>query len=115
MIIAVRTLNINSAGKVTPVDVRIFMPEADDHVFICRYEIDWPDGTIASRAQGNDMVEALHLALHKLGSEMYMSRYHHEGTLSWRPGWVGYNFPLPKNGRDLLIGDDQRFFGLDEK
>ena len=28
-------------------------------------------------------------------------------------GWEGYNFPLPKNGRDLLIGDDQRFFGLD--
>lgn len=72
-----------------------------------------PEGRVRSRAQGNDMVEAIHLALQKIGTELYMSRHHHDGTLSWKAGWTGYNFPLPKNGRDLLIGHDQRFFGLD--
>lgn len=114
MIIATRTLHITSGDGATPVEVRMFMPEPDDHLFVCRYEIDWPEGRVRSRAQGNDMVEAIHLALQKIGTEMYMSRHHHERTLSWAPGWTGYNFPIPKNGRDLLIGDDQRFFGLDD-
>lgn len=115
MIVARRTMHIKTPSGQTDVEIRLFQPEPDDHVYVCRYEIDWPEGTIRSRAQGNDMIEALHYALQKLGAEMYMSRYHDEGSLSWMPGWVGYNFPIPKNGRDLLIGDDQRFFGLDDK
>ena len=30
-------------------------------------------------------------------------------------GWVGYNFPILRDGRDRLFGDDQRFSGLDDK
>lgn len=115
MIIAKRTMYIADRSGQLSVEIRLFQPQADDHVFICRYEIDWPEGQVSSQAQGNDMVEALHLALQKLGTEMYLSRYHHEGTLSWMPGWTGYNLPIPKNGRDLLVGDDQRFYGLDDK
>lgn len=113
MIIARRTMHVRSVNGDVPVEIRLFLPEAADHLYLCRYQIDWPDGTIESRAQGGDMIEAIHLALQKLGTEMYMSRHHHEGTLYWMADWVGYNFPLPKNGRDLLIGDDQRFHGLD--
>tara|TARA_R100000365_G_C2739530_1_gene68328 strand:+ start:740 stop:1087 length:348 start_codon:yes stop_codon:yes gene_type:complete len=115
MIIAARTMHITAGSGEVDAEVRLFQPETDEHLFICRYEIDWPEGTLRSQAQGNDMIEALHLALQKLGTEMYLSRYHHDGTLHWMSGWVGYNFPIPKNGRDLLIGDDQRFFGLDDK
>lgn len=115
MIIATRTMHIAASSGDFEAEIRLYQPEADEHLFVCRYEIDWPEGTIASKAQGNDMIEAIHLALQKLGTEMYMSRYHHEGRLTWMPGWIGYNFPVPINGRDLLIGDDQRFFGLDDK
>jgi hypothetical protein len=113
MIIAKRTMRVRSSDRTIPVEIRLYLPEAADHLFLCRYQIDWPEGTIESMAQGSDMMEAIHLALQKIGTEMYMSRYHHEGSLYWTDGWQGYNFPMPKNGRDLLIGDDQRFFGLD--
>ncbi|MGV8853554.1 MAG: DUF6968 family protein [Devosia sp.] len=113
MIIATRTMHIRSDSGDISVAIRLFLPVPSGSGWDCPYEIDWPEGTVKSRAGGNDMIEAIHLALHKLGTEMYMSRYHHEGRLAWMPSWTGYNFPLPKNGRDLLIGDDQTFFGLD--
>ena len=113
MIIATRTMFIDTAAGARPVEIRLYQPEEAKPKWICRYEIDWPEGKIGSQAQGNDMIEAIHYALQKLGTEMYLSHYHHERKLRWLPGWVGYNFPVPKNGRDLLIGDDQTYFGLD--
>ena len=113
MIIGTRTLFVDTPEGEKPVPIRLYLPEREEPKWICRYEIDWPEGTVKSRAQGNDMIEAIHLALQKLGTEMCFSRYHHERKLWWMKPWVGYNFPIPKNGRDLLIGDDQKFFGLD--
>jgi len=108
-------MTIGAGPNEKAVEIRLYQPERADPKWVCRYEIDWPEGTIRSQAQGNDMIEAIHMALQKLGTEMYLSRYHHEGSLHWMPGWVGYNFPIPKNGRDLLVGDDQIYFGPDEK
>lgn len=80
-------------------------------MWICRYSIGWPDSARDSFGAGVDSIQALHLALQKIGIELYASAYHKAGVLMFdRPG-NGYGFPIPKNGRDLLIGDDKIFEG----
>lgn len=87
------------------------MPELEGSAWRCAYEIGWPDGSRASAAYGVDAVQALELAMQKIGIELYMSDAHEAGALVWeRPGG-GYGFPLPVNARDLLIGDDKAFGG----
>lgn len=49
--------------------------------------------------------------MQKIGMDLYMSRYHHEQKMWWIRPWVGYGFPMPKDARDLMIGDDARFYG----
>lgn len=50
--------------------------------------------------------------MQKIGITLYMSRYHAERRLSWNADWDGYGFPVPKNGRDLLVGQDAEFYGV---
>ena len=78
---------------------------------MCRYEIDWPEVTRKSFAAGLDSVQALHLALQKIGIDIYMSKHHESGALIWINPDDGYGFPVPKNGRDFLIGSDKTFEG----
>lgn len=118
MLIGTRTLFVDTPQGTKPVPVRLFLPEqlsgkGDRHYekWDCRYEIEWPEGTIKSHAQGNDALHALHLAELKIGTELYMSRYHHERKMRWIDLWEGYGFPLPKGARDLLIGHDKQFYG----
>jgi len=113
MLAGTRTLSIDLGNGPVPVEVRIYLPEPYDAFWHARYEIDWPEGTVKSHAVGNDTIAALHAAIEKVGAELYMSKYHHERTLEWIKPWVGYGFPLPKGARDLLIGHDQEFYGLD--
>ena len=112
MLLGTRTLFVTTEKGDRAVAVTVFMPEqVAEHVWDCRYEIDWPEGRVSSHMQGNDALHALHLVQMKIGSELYMSRYHHERKLWWLKPWVGYGFPLPKGARDELIGDDQRYYG----
>jgi len=111
MLIGTRTLFVDTPQGTRSVPVRLFTPEQVRDKWDCRYEIDWPEGTIRSHAQGNDALHALHLAELKLGTELYMSRYHHERTMHWLEPWEGYGFPLPRGARDLLIGHDRQFYG----
>lgn len=111
MPIAERVLTFRDGPGAVAVTVRIFRPETDGVDWTCRYEIDWPDGRRVSAAAGFDSVQALHLALQKIGIDLYMSRYHATGSLSWGPPGSGYGFPVPKNGRGLLVGNDKRFEG----
>jgi hypothetical protein len=113
MIVGTRTLTVATDAGEQPVAIRIFLPEPAGSSWDCRYEIDWPEGTIKSFAGGNDAIAALHAATEKIGMELYMSRYHHERTMWWIKPWVGYGFPMPKGARDLLVGHDQQFYGLD--
>ncbi|SEQ24523.1 hypothetical protein SAMN05428969_2377 [Devosia sp. YR412] len=114
MLAGTRTLTIDSKKGPIPVEVRLYLAEPYDTVWHARYEIDWPEGTVKSHSVGNDMIAALHGAIEKIVTELYMSRYHHERNLWWVKPWNGYGFPMPKGARDLLIGHDQEFFGLDK-
>ena len=115
MLAGVRTLTINSSGGPLPVEIRLYLPEPYDFLWDARYEIDWPERKVKSHCVGNDSIAALHGAIEKIGTELYMSRYHHDRSLEWIKPWVGYGFPLPKGARDLLIGHDQEFYGLDKQ
>jgi len=112
MIAGTRTLTVvTDGGAEIPVEIRIFCPEVSGAKWDCRYEIDWPEGTWKSHTLGNDALHALHLAQLKIGTDLYMSRYHHDRRMWWQKPWIGYGFPMPKDARDLLIGHDREFYG----
>jgi hypothetical protein len=113
MIIGSRTLTVQHNGQDREVIVSLYLPEKVGASWDCRYEISWPDEPVRSFAGGNDAIAAIFGAIEKVGMELYMSRYHHERSMTWLNPWIGYGFPLPKGARDELIGDDQRFYGLD--
>lgn len=46
-----------------------------------------------------------------VGTDIYTSDYHASGKLRWGEPGTGYGFPVPSSIRDLLIGDDKKFFG----
>jgi hypothetical protein len=41
---------------------------------------------------------------------LYASDYHENGQLMWTDEGLGYGFPVASTLRDLLVGDDARFF-----
>jgi uncharacterized protein DUF6968 len=106
MVIATRRLKLQLPAEEIDVSVRIFLPEADNDSWRCAYEIDWPNEKRSSAAVGVDSVQALILALQKIGIEIYTSDYHRQGQLGWFEANQGYGFPVTKNVRDLLVGDD---------
>lgn len=109
MIVANRTLKLRKDGADTDVAVRIFAPRPDRDHWMCEYEIDWPEGTRKFAAHGLDSVQALELALKMIGSEIYTSEYHKSKMLSWEKPGQGYGFPVARNMRDLLEGDDGKY------
>lgn len=111
MTIGTRILTLLTEDGPRPVAIRMLQPRAWEGLYRCDYEIHWPDGTAKSFAAGNDELHAIMLAMQKIAQDLYMSRAHAERRLSWIKPWVGYGFPMPANGRELLIGDDKRFYG----
>jgi len=63
------------------------------------------------RLHGVDAMQALILTLQMIGDRLHFSDYHKTGRLYFETPGSGYGFPVPKNARDLLIGDDARFDG----
>ena len=55
-------------------------------------------------------MQAVILALSMIGVIIYTSDYHESGNLSSGEQGRGYGFPVPHTVRDLLIGDDAKFF-----
>jgi hypothetical protein len=110
MSIAERILHILPDGIAVP--IRLEAPDFVDGGWRCRYAIGWPDGAWESAGYGADAVQALHLTLQKIGVELYTSPEHEAGQLVWPAagGGGGYGFPVPANARDLLVGDDARWF-----
>lgn len=53
---------------------------------------------------------ALELAMKMVGIHLYTSEPHEDGRLIGEKPGGGYGFPLTKNMRDLLVGDDKQFF-----
>lgn len=111
MLIATRTLKVRSQRGDVDVPVRIFAPEEDPvRSWGCRFEIDWPGGAETMTARGIDAVRALEIALKMVGSELYASKQHEAGELMFDKPGAGYGFPVPQNLRDLLVGEDLKYF-----
>ncbi|WP_143012295.1 DUF6968 family protein [Methylobacterium phyllostachyos] len=111
MIIAERLLSIRTGPESKECKISISAPEFSDGMWICRYTIGWPDAAWDSFGAGVDSVQAIHLALQKIGVELYGSAYHKAGILVFEKPGDGYGFPMPKNGRYLLVGADKTFEG----
>lgn len=107
MPIATRKLVVRIEGRDVMLEIRLFKPVSDDGAWSCRYEIDWPSGTKHGRAVGIDGIQAILLALQKIGIILYTSEHHKNAQLAWPAAKSGYGFPVPSNARDLLVGEDQ--------
>jgi hypothetical protein len=110
-VIATRRLRAVVGDGEHEVEVRLHAPARQSRGWACRFEIGWPEGLVVRDIEGVDAVQALELALKAIGAEVYSSPYHQTGALVWeRPGG-GYGFPVARNLRDLLVGDDKTFDG----
>lgn len=108
--IATRTLTWRDGEKDVPVEVRIYEPEKESEgAWMCRFEIDWPDGRRRMKMGGFDAVQALVHALNAIGLHLYTGDYHESGKLFWGKPGNGYGFPVMSNVRDLLEGDDKKY------
>jgi hypothetical protein len=111
MEIARRTLTLREGAAETAIPVRLFAPQQEESGdWSCRYEIDWPEGKRTRAVWGSDSFQAIILTLQAIGTDIYTSAYHKSGDLFFgRPG-EGYGFPVPITLRDLLIGNDAKYF-----
>jgi hypothetical protein len=97
VVIARRTLFISDGSGDGEVEVRLFQPEDDNGMWICRYEIDWPERKRSFFGAGADAFQALIYALQMIGTEVNLSAYHKAGSLKWSERYEGYGFPLAVN------------------
>ena len=107
MVIARRNLIINDPTGDKEVQVRLFQPEDDNGMWICRYEIDWPEQKRSFFGAGADAFQALIHALQMIGTEVNLSDYHKAGSLKWSERYEGYGFPVGGQQRHLLVGNDR--------
>ncbi|HET7911563.1 MAG TPA: hypothetical protein VFL49_06010 [Pseudolabrys sp.] len=107
MIIATRTLFSRNNGRNIEIPIRIHVPEKAKVDWICRFEIEWPEGRVERWGAGIDAIQSLWIALQMIGAEVYTSRHHEVGELVWLGPGRGYGFPVPNSIRDLLVGDDK--------
>jgi hypothetical protein len=107
MIIATRVLFLHDGNRESEIPIRIHAPERAKVDWICRFEIEWPEGKAERWGAGVDAVQALLIALQMIGAEIYASRHHESGRLIWLERARGYGFPVTNNIRDLLEGDDK--------
>lgn len=111
MLIANRKLKLRDGGAESEVSIRVFLPtEGPSGGWSCRFEIAWPHGLRAIDAAGVDAIQALHNALLMIGSEIYTSDYHKSGKLMFEKPGRGYGFPVPNSLRDLLVGEDSKYY-----
>jgi hypothetical protein len=114
MIIGTRTLTVDTPTGERSVEIRIFAPEQSVGHWTCRYEIDWPEGTKKASMDGADALAAIHGAMMFIGIDLYASPYHEKRKMWWARPFVGYGFPVPKGAREILTGEDQKYFGIDD-
>jgi hypothetical protein len=111
MMIANRVLNFSGENGDIKIPIRIFAPERKGAAeWSCHFEIDWPDDKRQAAAVGLDSVQAIVLAFQMIGSEIYATSYHKSGKLFLEAPGRGYGFPVTAGIRDLLIGDDAKYF-----
>ncbi|WP_106337556.1 DUF6968 family protein [Alsobacter soli] len=106
MIILTHRLRLQSPQGERAIEIAIHQPEPDDRCWTCAYSIGWPDRTRKSQAYGLDALQALVMALQKIGSEIYTSDHHRSGSLRAEGDERGYGFPVPQGLKDMVIGSD---------
>lgn len=111
MILGTRSFSIHADGRPQTLEVRMYLPTGQGRAWSCSYEIDWPEDRYESEGWGVDALQAIHMAMQKIAKDLYASPYHKKGQLSWPGQGPGYGFPMAKNGRDLLVGNDKTFDG----
>jgi hypothetical protein len=105
-----RTLTVELPEGEREVLITIETPAEDRGAWICRYRIEWPEGRRESYGAGFDALQAIYLAMTKIGTELYTSEHHERGALRWDKPGSGYGFPVTPVMRDLLIGEDKSFY-----
>jgi len=106
-VIASRVLKCRVQSDLIEVPVRVLQPESVPGGWLCRYQIEWPNGRRAGYGSGVDAVQALLIALMNIGAELYASEYHERGELYWTKPGDGFGFPVAQPIRDLLVGSDR--------
>ncbi len=109
--IGTRKLFVDAVDGRKDVEISITTPEPDGERWVCRYIIGWPEGPKERHVRGADGIAAVHSALQMIGLDLNSSSYHLEGRLKWMEPWVGYGFPVPKDARDMLTGQDKELYG----
>ncbi len=110
MIFAERIIFVaSSSARPIPVAVRLYAPVKAAKDWSCTYEIDWPEGLRRFTIFGTDSMQALLLASKSVGSELYASKHHSDGSLFWQERGTGYGFPVAQSTKPDLVGDDRRF------
>jgi hypothetical protein len=110
MVVATRVLKLEGDNGEVAIPIRVYAPEREDNAWSCRYQIDWPEGTQDMKAGGADSMQALIIALKMIGADLYSSSYHKSGRLMSEAPGSGYGFPVVTTMRDLLEGDDAKYF-----
>jgi len=110
MVIATRVLKLRRPTGQIDIPIRIFAPQRLGDNWMCHFEIAWPDEMMALDAGGVDAVQAIELALRMIGAFIYTSDHHTSGNLMWGAPGQGYGFPVPNTIRDLLVGEDKKYY-----
>lgn len=110
MAIFERKLTLFTARGSHDVLIAITSPTQRDQSWFADWEICWPDRKRNGSAGGTDAIQALVSSLKMIGSEIYCSDEHKTGQLRWGNEYLGYGFPVPAGIRDMMIGDDVRYF-----
>lgn len=111
MIIGTRLLELHDGDRKLQIPINVFAPKLQKPgVWECRYDVGWPEGPRSYAGYGVDSIQALLIAFGMIGAELYASNYHKAGQLIWEKPGQGYGFPLPPTLRDLLQGDDAKYF-----
>ena len=101
--IAIRSLELagETPGEVT---VSIKQPVPDDDDYKCEYQIVGIGSGKVRYAIGADSMQALVLALQKIGADLYASEAAKQGRLTWF-GSLDLGFPVPDVIADLVPKD----------
>ncbi|HEV7259124.1 MAG TPA: hypothetical protein VGN82_15195 [Bosea sp. (in: a-proteobacteria)] len=101
-----RMLHFADGGRDIGIAISVDLPIQGKHDWSCRYRIGWPEGAHEGFGYGVDATQALLLAMEAIGTDLYTSDHHRSGQLRWHDLGAGYEYPVPKTIRDLLIGGD---------
>ena len=104
-IIATRELDIADSGAKVTVGIGTPKNFPDSSDYYCPYEIRGLGNDKVRYAGGIDAIQALLLALQRVGAELYTSEECKAGMLIWAGGQEGnLGFPVPDSISDMIPG-----------